>query len=497
MKRLHIMILMLGLISLASCKKYLDEPNKIQTDIKTVDQLQALIDNVTAGPAFAYEGHNATATYSTDDTEITMDLYKNNPNAVSIANLYYYIFDVDNVIGASTDALWNNEFKKIFTANVILSTVDAAAGDDASRNRVKADAYFIRAYSYWTLVNYYCVPYAQDAEANKKAKGLPLKKTTDYSESLKRATLQETYDFIMSDVAQAQSLVAYTDVQAALRWRISKPAIDAFLSRYYLFTRDYDKCIQSANSALTSQTVKLVDFNTIPAGNPASYANPAATLKYSALNDYAAAKFFTWDEFYYTRFTYTSAQWDIPSTNLLSLYDQSNDLRFQLLMITNGGRRFSVITPAQYRYDYFNDGRYIPAGPTMAEVLLNKAEASARKGDMANALIAVNTLRAKRLKTNVPLTATSAANALTQILQERRRELPFSFRWFDIRRFSANDDPSDDVTVTRTFFKVGVGTVDVNTTQTYTLPVKSLRYAVPINGVEINASQGQIEQNNY
>ena len=502
MKKLNILILMFGLIGLASCKKYLDEPNKIQADIKTVEQLQALLDNVTgadpdgydSGVAFGYEGHDATAAYATDDTEIKPELYKNYPSAFTLSNLYYYTLDIDNIIGAASDPLWNNEFRKIFNANVVLANADDVSGDITSKNRVKADAYFVRAYSYWTLVNYYCLPYSQ---ANFNAKGLPIKKTTVYSESLKRVSLKETYDFILADIAQAQSLVNYNDVQASMRWRVSKPAIDAFLSRYYLFTGDYDKSVQYSNSALTSQTAKLVDFNMIPAGKPVTYNNPAATLNYSALNDYSPTRFFKWDEFYYTRFNWNTYQMYLPSTNLLSIYDQTNDLRFLLLMIPNGGRRFNLITPATYRYTYFNDGGFLPSGPTIAEVLLNKAEALARKGETTNALTATNTLRATRMKTYVALIASNPADALTQILQERRRELPFSFRWADIRRFSVNETPNDDVTVTHTFYKVGVGSVDVNTIQTYTLPVKSLRYAVPINGVEIAASQGQIEQNSY
>ncbi|WP_276088286.1 RagB/SusD family nutrient uptake outer membrane protein [Pedobacter sp. JY14-1] len=504
MKKLNTIILILAAISLGSCKKYLDKPNKIQTDIETVDQLRALLDNVIGEEgdtysfnppvAFGYEGHNATATYSTDDTEISTDFYKANPNAVLLANLYYYVFDVDNIVGASTDPLWNNEFRKIFNANVVLANIDNVRGDEVIRKQVKADAYFIRAYSYWTLVNYYCLPYS---EANLQSKGLPLKRTTDYAESLQRANLRDTYSFILEDIRQAQSLVNYQDVPATFRWRVSKPAIDAFLSRYYLFTGEYAKSVDHSNSALISQTAKLVDFNTIPPGNSANYSNPSAILRYSALNDYGPTTYFAWDEFFYTRFTTATSQWFIPSTSLLALYDRNEDLRYRLLMIENGGRRANVITPAQYRYTYFDDGSYLPAGPTVAEVLLNKAEALARKGDVADALNAANTLRAKRLKTYTALTAGSAEEALTQVLRERRRELPFSFRWFDIRRFSVNETPGDDVTITRTFFKVGTGSVDLNTVQTYTLPVKSLRYAIPINGVEISAGRGQIEQNNY
>lgn len=493
MKFFTILIVTLGIGSLASCEKYLDEKPKIQTDIQTADQLEALINNATA---FTYDGHNATAACSTDDTEIPAEMYKNYPNSVGIANLYYYIFDVDQIVGASTDALWNGEYKKIFTANIILSSVDEVTGDETTKNRIKADAYFIRAYSYWNLVNHYCQPYSA---ANLKSKGLPLKKTRDYSESLKRATLEETYAFILSDITEAKKLVTSADVQAALRWRISKPAIDAFLSRFYLFTGEYAKSIQAANAALVSANAKLVNYNTILPGTPATYTNPVATLNYSALNDYAASKFLYWDEFYYTRFTYSSSQWFQPSSALLSIYETQNDLRYQLFMIPNGGRRFSVINPSAFRYTVFSDGRYLPTGPTVAEVLLNKAEASARLTDIdaTTALAPVNLLRAKRYKIPVDLTASTKADALAKILLERRRELPFSFRWFDIRRFSVNEDPSDDVTVIHTFWKVGIGTVDVTSPQTYTLPVKSTRYMVPINGVEIDASNGQIEQNTY
>jgi hypothetical protein len=112
-------------------------------------------------------------------------------------------------------------------------------------------------------------------------------------------------------------------------------------------------------------------------------------------------------------------------------------------------------------------------------------------------MTAVNTLRLKRLINNDPLTASDKDDAINKVLEERRREMPFAMRWFDIRRFSVNDYPGDDVTVNHTFFKVGIGVVDTTTTVNYTLSPGSKRYAVPINGVEMDASQGQIIQNNY
>jgi len=477
----------IGLFLLSGCKKYLSEEPRKQASIKTVAQLEALVDNATA---FSDES-NLTAIFSTDDTEITKALYQNNSGRFVSNNLQYYVFKTDDVAGLGSDFLWSAEFKKIFTANLILTNIDEVTGDDATRARVKADAYFIRAYSYWLLANYYCAPYTS---ANLNSLGLPIKKTVDYTEPLKRATLKETYDFILSDLAEAQK-VAYDDVDPLRLWRISRKALSAFMSRFYLFTGDLDKSLEEANKALGSVKAKLVDFNTLKPGIPSSYTNPAATLNFVELNDWGPSKYLYWSESYYTRYIVNQVQWFIPSTSLLALYDTQNDLRYKSFMIPNGGRRSSVITPATYRYTIFSDGQYIPAGFTVAEALLNKAEVLARKGDVNGAMDAANTLRLKRMTTYVALSAINKDDAIKKVLEERRRELPFSMRWYDIRRFSVNDYPADDITVTRDFFEVTATGVNLTVPKTYTLEAK--RLLVPINSIEIATSQGQIVQNPY
>lgn len=477
----------MGIILLAGCKKYLEEEPKKQASIQTVTQLEALVDNATA----FYEERDITSVYSTDDNEISKDLYKKNPGAFTIDNMQYYVFSVEGLVGAAADELWNQEFKKIFTANLILANIGNVTGDQATKDRVKADAHFIRAYSYWVLLNHYCAPYD---ETNMNSMGLPIKNSIEYTSSLKRATLKETYDFMLADIAEAKK-TTYDDVEPRRAWRISQKAISAFMSRFYLFTRDYDKSIEEANKALATTTAKLVDYKTLVPGRSNTYANPAVTLNYNELNDWVAAKFLYWSEFYYTRYIYNGSQWFIPSPALLASYDQANDLRYKNLMIPSGGRRFSVIEPSTYRYTMFSDGRNAPTGPTVAEVLLNKAEALARKNDVGGAMQAVNLLRLNRMSTYIALTATDQNDAIKKVLEERRREMPFVMRWYDIRRLSVNEIPADDISVTRDFFNVSITGVDVNTPKTYTLSNK--RYLLPLNGVEIDASKGQLTQNPY
>jgi starch-binding outer membrane protein, SusD/RagB family len=501
MKILKLLILITIFLGFTGCEKFLAEEPLKQTSIQTADQLEALINNA---QQFAYDGtpgiggQNGSAGYSTDDTEIPLQDFRNYPSGKwTIDNLYFYTFKTDEIIGLSSDNVWNGEYKKIFTANLILESLSKVTGTDSVKNELRADAHFIRAYAYWVLVNHFCLPYKNDIK-DVAGLGLPLKQTTNYEESFTRATLKETYDFIEADIAEAKKTIR-DDVDLTKPWRVSKKAVEAFQSRFYLFLGNYDESLIHTNNALASANAVLVDFHTIVAGTPANYTSPTATLAYSELNDWQANKHLYWKEFYYPHYSYQSSQWLLPSTALRSLYDQSNDLRFKWFMIPNSNRRFTILSnpPGLYRYTVFFDGRYIPTGPTVAEMLLNKAEISARKGDVAGAMTAINTLRAKRMNTAAPLTATDQADAILKVLEERRRELPFSFRWYDIRRFSVNDYPADDVTVTHTFFKVNVGSVDTTVTQNYTLAPGSKRYAVPINGVEIMASKNEITQNQY
>lgn len=491
MKLLQYSIIIAGLLTLAGCKKYLSEEPTKQVSIKTVDQLEALMDNASE----FYSESNFTAAYSTDDTEILKTVYMSKPSAFGLQSLQYYVFGIGDIANQASDDLWSGEFKKIFTANLVLENIDKVIGDEAVRNQVRADAHFIRAYSNWILANHYCAPYSS---ANQASLGLPLKKATNIQESGKRATLKETYDFILSDIAEAQKN-AKDDVDPRRTWRTSKKAISAFMSRFYLFIGDYDKSLDEANKALASTTRTLMDYKKIKDGNSRTYLVNGATirLRYTELNDWSrfgGSEFLYWTESYYTRYVSNSHQWFIPSSSLRSVYDTQNDLRYKFI-IPNGGLRMAVADPAAFRYTIFEDGSLLPEGLTVAEVMLNKAEVFARKGDVSGAMNVINLLRMSRMSTFIALTAVSIDDAITKVLQERRREMPFVMRWYDIRRFSVNNYSGDDITVTRDFFNVTSTGVDINSPRTYTLETK--RYQVPINQIDINGSKGQLVQNPY
>jgi len=131
---------------------------------------------------------------------------------------------------------------------------------------------------------------------------------------------------------------------------------------------------------------------------------------------------------------------------------------------------------------------------------LIKAECMARNGDINGALTAVNVLRAKRIRPGalVNLTAANQSEAITKILQERRREIPFVQRWFDLRRYNNNSDPNDDVIVTKQFYPITISGPDVTKPiQTYQLEKNSRKYALPIHNNELISGRGKLLQNIY
>ena len=144
----------------------------------------------------------------------------------------------------------------------------------------------------------------------------------------------------------------------------------------------------------------------------------------------------------------------------------------------------------------------VNAGPSVAEMMLIKAECQARAGEYADAMKTIAPLRKARIATEAytELTASSKDDAIKKVLQERRRELLMSMRWYDLKRLNANDYAADDVTVTREYyeFNAAAGTVLMDKgVKTYTLEPNSRHYAIPIPKTEIAIGKGAIEQNVY
>jgi starch-binding outer membrane protein, SusD/RagB family len=500
-------LLILFIVTLSSCEKFLDEmPSKTTSlVVTTTAQLDALLNNYNT---FYSEG-NRTAIYSTDDFGLTLDLYNARPGTFSsMATIQFSLWDTEFLPDDTREVFWSNEYKKIFNANMALQYLDEVSGTDEEKAIIKADAHFIRAYSYLTLANTYCLPYT---EATKNEAGLPIKTGTSFEEPIQRQPLAQVYTQIETDLKEAlKTPVSLVQNGKVRHWRASKEGVNAFAARYYLGRNNYSEALKYATAAL-EQYNTLVNYNTemkygkdqsvtINSGTPGA---KTVVLKYPYTHDNQTdfTDMIGWKEFLYFRMLNHESWWYIPSQELLALYDKDHDLRFQYHMVEGYSYDRGMTKPS---YDYpgyiffFKDR--LPSGPTVAEMLLIKAECLARTNNTSGAMETLNTLRAKRMLPGswVNLTATDKNDAIKKVLEERRREMPFVHRWTDIRRFNNNEDPMDDVVLSKTFYPYNISSVSFGEApKTYTLPKNSRRFAAPIPRTEIISSQGVIEQNNY
>ncbi|MEJ2880321.1 RagB/SusD family nutrient uptake outer membrane protein [Pedobacter sp. GR22-6] len=350
-----------------------------------------------------------------------------------------YIWAEQYYVQGQMDVGWNNLYKQIYTSNEVLyGVMSSKNGTEALKKEIYAEALVQRAYAYLMLVNQYGEIY-NPASAGTQI-GVPLLLTPDLYQPLNRASLKTIYDKVIKDLEEALPSLPNAGTNNG---HPDKASAYALLSRTHLYMRNYDLAGEYADKSLALRST-LLDLRTY-VGNTAAFPrslqdpeillfkNTAGTFR-SELNPELLALFATGDQ----RYTlYTGTQSGVP------------------------GRAF-------VRPNFTFEGIY--AGPSVPEMILNRAEVYARAGNIAKTQEFLNKLREKRFTTAtyVPLVIASATDLLPAVVNERRREfMGTGLRWFDQRRYSL--DPGITKPVTRTFEN-----------QSYTLTAGSNRYIFPV-----------------
>jgi tetratricopeptide (TPR) repeat protein len=464
--------LFLATILVSGCKKFLGEradTNKV--NIHLVTDLEEILNTSTLS-----EPNFVVADMFSDDIMIAQKL--NTSNNVNSVFLKAYLWMPSILNAADDDLIYNNAYKWILQMNVILNSIDNAEGATPERKAiVKAQAKINRAYYYLHLVNLYGVTY-QAGSANQDL-GVPIV-TVPNSELLPaRASIQTIYDLILSDLQDAVNTNALPNfgVDAI---HPGKAAALAMLSRSYLYMGNYTKALENADAALAIRST-LLDYNTFSftnASNPlAGTLNKPFTIRDQNTNPEMLYAKVCLDNAFYSTFT------DVPfiSDDLQALLG-TKDLRYVFgFAKKQTNTRVSYITYATTNMQ-FNYGIGVP------EMMLTKAECLARNGEGTTAIELLNQLRVKRFKPAdyVPLVYSTAADALVQVLNERRRELFLhgGVRLFDLKRLN------NDARFKRDLQRIS----DIDGSIIATLPAGSPRYVLPF-AEKIIANNPSIVQN--
>lgn len=426
-------IALLGMI--ACSESFLDvKPDKKLVVPSSLDDLQALLDY--------FDVHNSNmpgmGELSSDDYYILYDRW------TSLSSPYMrngYIW-AKEIWEGSTSIDWNNRYQQIFYANYVLEELEKQerADNPAYYDRLKGAALFYRAYAYYQLAQVFCLPY--NKSGTNSDYGLPLRLTSDLNVHADRAIVKETYQRIVDDLKEAHGLLPEKD---AYKTRPVKAASGALLSRVYLTMQEYDNALVFAESVLGAG-YELIDFN---------------NLKTSA--SYPMERYNS-EVIFHSRMTrYT------PLSNTRLIIDSTLYHSYA----TDDLRKAAWFKPANGSYTF--KGSYCGSlqifnGLAVDECYLTKAECLARSGKVTEAIQTLSELLLKRYKTGTftRINTTDQQEALSLILQERRKELLFrGIRWTDLRRLNL------DATTATTIYRKLDGII-------YTLEPNSPNYILPI-----------------
>ncbi|TAE47475.1 MAG: RagB/SusD family nutrient uptake outer membrane protein [Bacteroidetes bacterium] len=384
--------------------------------------------------------------------------------------------------------MWNTLFTLINQANIVIEGVQTAAAEGIITGEVAAsyegEARLMRALAYHELLINFSRPFA---DGNGSAQGLPIRDfavnspaDVDAGIAEGRATVAETYAFILEDLDFAEENLVVTRTGAGRVSRATKGAAIALKTRVKLHKGDWAGVLTEAD--------KLV-----PAAAP--YTSPIGAYTLTAAPDGP----FTNNQSSEAIFIMENVDTDNPGVN--------GALPAMLGNPAKGGRGLVVVGPAIYNFAPWtstdkrrnllsNDGKVYYTdkykditgrgddAPIIryAEVLLNAAEAAARLGNTTRGLDLLNAVRNRAVDAADQYTAASFADqkSLVQaILDERRIEfLAEGRRWPDIHRLALDADfTSNGIPAKTRFGDITFAQYDVVTRPAITRGLAAIPYA--------------------
>ena len=179
------------------------------------------------------------------------------------------MFKMMEKAGSGHINMYQSYYEVILGTNAILDYLPKVVDSDININKVKAQAYALRGFYYFNLVNIFGAPYSSDSTAL----GVPLKLQSGIEPSedyLKRKSVAECYAQILSDLHAAEA--AYLELPESEQWsdnyRTSLPMVQLMLSRTYLYMEQWEKAAQYAKMVMDDNRFKLIDLNDVPLEEP-------------------------------------------------------------------------------------------------------------------------------------------------------------------------------------------------------------------------------------
>ena len=419
MNNTYLCLLIAGLLFCAACENQLElEPEQVlSTDAAFSDELTA-------------QGSLIGVYSKAQDLEVfgsmPQVIAEYQPDNVNFVGSFPTLQEVNNYTtladNASIEGIWRDNYELIISANAVIAnvpTVEDPGFTDDEKAQFVAEAKFMRAMTYFQLVNLFAYSYPQADGSNP---GVPLVLEPFEGEAVfpERATLDQVHAQIQQDLQDAIEDLPETYGDAALtRGRATQGAARGLLSRLHLYRGEWQQAADLAREVIGSDVYDL-------APNYSFYSQNTSEELFSLQNsatDNGVTGSGGWSSYYNP--AEVGGRGDAPfSQDLIDAYlEEEGDQRFFDLIQYNPDS--TAIFTAKFP-DAPTDADNVPL-IRVTEMYLNLAEALAElNGINQESLDLVNALRERA---GLPaFTAGQFANAndfIMAILDERRKELAF------------------------------------------------------------------------
>lgn len=367
---------------------------------------------------------------------------------------YVYTWDY-NMEKKISDNFWDSRYKNILGCNTIIQALPSMNHNKDEEGKymfLAAQAYALRAYHYFCLINTYALPYSDE---NKNTPGVIIVTSPDINVKPKmRSSVEETWQQINSDIGKAIEYMERSTPSANLHL-LSPSSLRLLASRIALFQEKWDNVIEHAKKMLSENSF-IFDLNSIPEDKMGKLSSDDFYIMNLENNKEIVFTFGTGNQSYdflsapsslYTLGFRVSYQ---LKSSLIKAYEES-DLRLKAYFMQD----YVAVSPwpwepdeTKYGYNYpikFKSSKknYFENWRTV-EGYLNLAEAYAQKtNEISEEAIAIlNQIRNNRIRKSDYRAITSRDfkekdELIKYIWNERRRELCFeeALRFWDLRRF--------------------------------------------------------------
>ena len=348
---------------------------------------------------------------------------------------------------SNINAFWEMSYKIVYGANVAISMADLK-GDDPFTNQLKGESYFLRAFATHNLVRFFAKPYSN---ANKLQPGVIIRESKSDNMPKGRATLEDTYKYIISSLKTAESVMSEempSERNNDNHKFASIYSVWSMLSRIYLYKGEPDSCIIYSDKLINSGMFELETAENFPGyfasaktGSESIWLVPFNLID-DQLNGSVASMIFNGNNCWAEEGASASILEDMGfGTSMADIDQRWKYIVTDAGVVKNGVNMFYISKFSG------QDGSPTLSSPVMfrlAEIYLNRAEAFARKGDVPDAVADLNTLLENRLI--VPEgeviddylyddASITSGEIVDIVLKERRIELSFEgHRIFDLLR---------------------------------------------------------------